>query len=101
LVTVPFVDGLLPSLDRVDGTAAVFVAGAGVLTVALGWGVGSRILRVCGLVVAATGGGLYARAKLAERSKKIDAAESDIRSTLDNLDPIARAQILKDIVIDP
>jgi hypothetical protein len=59
------------------------------------------MLRVCGLLVAAAGGGLYARAKLAERNEKIDAAETDIRSTLDHLDPIARAQILKDIVVDP
>ncbi len=92
---------LQKTLDRVDSTAAVVAAGAGALAFVLGMIVGSRLLRVLGLATTAAGGGLYARAKLAERSEKIDAAESSIRSTLDDLDPIAKAQILKDIVVDP
>jgi hypothetical protein len=51
-----------------------------------------------GLAAAVAGGGLFARVKLAERSEKIDEAESDIRSELDDLDPVARAQVLKGIV---
>jgi hypothetical protein len=98
---VPVVDGLKRSLERVDGRTAVVVAGAGGLAFVLGLGVRSRVLRLAGLLVAVSGGGLYARAKWAERAEKIDVAESDIRSTLDDLDPIARAQILKDIVVDP
>lgn len=94
-------DGLKQSLERVDSRTAVVVAGAGGLAFVLGLGVRSKVLRIVGLLVAVSGGGLYARAKWAERAEKIDAAESDIRSTLDDLDPIARAQILKDIVVDP
>jgi hypothetical protein len=37
--------------------------------------------------------------KLAERHKKIEEAETDIRAELDKLDPVARAQVLKDIVL--
>jgi hypothetical protein len=95
------VSELQKGLDRVDGTTAVVAAGAGVLAFVVGCFAGSRLLRVLGLATAAAGGGLYARAKLVERSKKIDAAETSIRSTLDDLDPIAKAQILKDIVVDP
>ncbi len=95
------VDGLKQSLERVDSRTAIVVAGAGGLAFVLGLGVRSKVLRVFGLLVAVSGGGLYARAKWAERAEKISVAESDIRSTLDDLDPIARAQILKDIVVDP
>ena len=93
--------GLKQSLERVDSRAAVVVAGAGGLAFVVGLGVRSKVLRMFGLVVAVSGGGLYARAKWAERAEKIHVAESDIRATLDDLDPIARAQILKDIVVDP
>jgi hypothetical protein len=88
-------------LDRIGSTTAVVAAGAGALTFVLGLVLGLRVLRLLGLATTAAGGGLYVRAKLAERSEKIDAAESTIRSTLDDLDPIAKAQILKDIVVDP
>jgi uncharacterized membrane protein len=93
--------GLKQSLERVDSSAAVVVAGAGGLAFGLGLGFRSKVLRMFGLLVAVSGGALYARAKWAERAEKIDVAESDIRATLDDLDPIARAQILKDIVVDP
>ena len=48
-----------------------------------------------GLAAAVAGVGLFARAKLTERTEKIQAAESHIRSELDELDPVARAQVLK------
>ena len=54
-------------------------------------------LRILGLGSAAAGGVFYARVKLAERSEKIKAAESDVRSALDDLDPVARAQVLADV----
>jgi hypothetical protein len=78
-------------------TAALAVGAGGVITLALGWFFHSGALRLLGLAAAVAGGGLYARTKLAERSEKIDAAESTIRSELDDLDPVARAQVLKDI----
>jgi hypothetical protein len=78
-----------------DGARPVAIAGGGVLALVLGWLLGSRALRVLGLLAALAGGGLYARGRLAERSEKIDAAESRIRSELDDLDPVARAQILE------
>ena len=59
----------------------------------------SRVVGGLGLIAAIAGGGLYARLKLAERREKIEEAESDIRAELDNLDPVARAQVLKDIVL--
>jgi hypothetical protein len=78
-------------------TAAVAVAAGGVLALVLGLILGSRVLRVLGLAAALTGGGLYARRRLAERGAKIDAAESRMRSELDDLDPVARAQVLADL----
>jgi hypothetical protein len=57
----------------------------------------SRLLRVLGILLALAGGGFFARRKLDERGKKIDAAESEIRSQLDDLDPVARAQVITDI----
>jgi hypothetical protein len=40
---------------------------------------------------------VYARRKLEVRRAKIDVAESHIRSELDDLDPVARAQVLADM----
>ena len=88
------------STPGVEGheTVALAVASAGIVALVLGWLFGSRVLAVLGAIGALAGGGLYAREKLSERSEKIDAAESEIRSTLDDLDPVARAQVLADIV---
>jgi hypothetical protein len=88
------VDGLGPAKSD---TAALALAGGGMLTLLFGVIVKSRLLRLVGLLSALAGGGLYARAKFAERGEKIDAAETTIRSTLDDLDPIARAQVMKDL----
>jgi hypothetical protein len=79
-------------------TAALAVATGGVLALVVGWVLGSRVLRVLGLAAAVAGGGLYARIKLAERSEKIEVAESHILEELDELDPVARAQVLKGVV---
>jgi hypothetical protein len=40
---------------------------------------------------------LYGRRKLKVRRARMDVAESHIRSELDDLDPVARAQVLADI----
>jgi len=50
-----------------------------------------------GLLAGGAGVALYARERLAERSAKIDAAEERVRSELDDLDPVARAQVLADL----
>ncbi|HYX77364.1 MAG TPA: hypothetical protein VE757_09330 [Gaiellaceae bacterium] len=71
----------------------------GVLAVTGGLMLRSRVVCGLGLVAAFAGGGLYARLKLAERREKIEEAERDIRAELDDLDPVARAQVLKDIVL--
>ena len=80
------------------GTAALAVTTGGVLALVLGWILSSRVLRVLGLSAAVAGGGLYARIKLAERTEKIEVAESHILEELDELDPVARAQVLKGVV---
>jgi hypothetical protein len=80
---------------RDDETVALAVGAGGALALVLGMIVDSGVLRVLGFVAAVAGGGFYARKKLAERSEKIDEAESAIRAELDELDPIAQAQVLK------
>jgi hypothetical protein len=91
-------DDQTSTLDRDDSeTVALAVGAGGILALALGWILDSGLLRLLGLTAVLAGGGLYARRKVGERSEKIEEAESDIRSELDELDPIARAQVLKDI----
>lgn len=80
-----------------DETTALALGAAGALVFALGLAVDSRMLRLLGLGSAGAGAALYARERLEERNERIDAAEDAIRSTLDELDPVARAQIIKDL----
>jgi hypothetical protein len=80
------------------GRTVPALVGGGLVALVLGWILHSRLLRVLGVVTAAVGAGLFAKAKLAERGEKIDAAQSRIRSELDELDPIARAQVLESLV---
>ena len=82
-----------------DEAIAGMVGVAGLLALTGGLIVHSRLVCGLGLVATIAGGGLYARVKLAERHKKIEEAESDIRAELDDLDPVARAQVLKNIVL--
>jgi hypothetical protein len=88
-------------MDRPSATTlkrpGSIVAIVGVLAFALGWIRGSRVLRALGLVLAGGGAGLYVRERIAERTEKIAAAQSHIRSELDDLDPVAKAQVLADI----
>ena len=84
------------TLDRDDDeTVALAIGLGGMLALFLGWILGSSVLRFFGLAAAIAGGGLYARGKLAEREEKVESAQSNIRSQLEELDPVARAQVLK------
>jgi hypothetical protein len=89
------------NMDRLSGTTlqrpGSILAMIGVLAFALGWIRNSRALRTLGFVFAAGGAGLYARGRIAERAEKIEAAQSHIRSELEELDPVARAQVLADV----
>jgi hypothetical protein len=58
---------------------------------------GSEVLQAFGLAAAITGGGIYAHRKVVERDARIEAAETTIRTELDELDPVARAQVLEDL----
>jgi len=73
------------------------VGAGGMLAFLLSWIVHSRILRVLGVGAAVAGGALYARGKYAQRAERIEEAEETVRSALDDLDPVARAQVLIDI----
>jgi hypothetical protein len=77
-------------------TLALAISGAGAAALVLGWIIRSRLLRILGFGSVVAGGVLYTRSKLAERNEKIEAAEDNIRSALDDLDPVARAQVLAD-----
>jgi hypothetical protein len=83
--------GDVPALALAGGGTAAFVAGIVI---------GSRLLRVLGVLALLAGGGLYASRKLESRGKRIDAAEGTIRSELEDLDPVARAQVLTDVAKD-
>ena len=88
----------IPTIDLEDGdTVALAVGAGGLVGVAVGLIVDSRLLRVLGLASMVAGGALLVRGKLAARTEKIDEAESSIRSQLDDLDPVARAQVLANV----
>jgi hypothetical protein len=80
-----------------DEVAYVAIGAAGLASFTLGLIADLRVLRALGLVGALAGGALLARSKLAARSEKIHAATNVIRTELDDLDPVARAQVLADI----
>src|SRR5262245_31638382 len=80
--------------------AALTISGAGVAAFVAGFAFKSRALRIAGLAATAAGGAFYARERLAARGRRIAEAESSIRSTLDDLDPVAKAQVIKDMTQD-
>jgi hypothetical protein len=84
-----------------DQRPGIALAAGGIVVVVLGSVFHSRVVRALGFLAAAGGAGLYARARLAKRSEKIDAAESHIRSQLDDLDPIAKAQVIAKLTESP
>jgi hypothetical protein len=86
-----------PTLGRDDQeTLALAISASGAAALVIGWIIGSRLLRILGLGSAVAGGVFYTRIKLAERNEKIETAEDEVRSALDDLDPVARAQVLAD-----
>ena len=87
--------GPAPDHDHQE-TLALAISASGAAALVIGWIVHSRFLRILGLGSAVAGSVLYVRSKLAERNEKIDTAEDDVRSALDGLDPVARAQVLAD-----
>jgi len=88
----------IPTLELDDDdTIALAVGAGGVVGLVVGLILDSRLLRVLGLAGMAGGAALLVRGKLAERSAQIEDAKSTIRSELDDLDPVARAQVLADI----
>ena len=90
------------TLDLHGGeTAGLAIVAGGVVVIILGWIAHSRALRAIGFLAAAAGSGLYARTKIGERSEKIDAAESHIRSKLDDLDPIGKAEDIVELTEPP
>jgi len=88
----------IPTLELDDDdTVALAVGAGGIVGLVVGLILDSRLLRVLGLAGMVTGTALLVRGKLAERSEHIEEAKSTIRSELDDLDPVARAQVLADI----
>ena len=59
-----------------------------------------RLLRLLVLAAALVGVALYLRQWYAERDRKLHEAEDTVKSALDDLDPIARMQVLKDVAKD-
>ena len=86
---------------RDEATGGLAIVGSGIALVVLGWIVGSRVLRILGFLAAAGGAGLYAKARISDRSEKIDAAESHIRSELEDLDPLAQAEVIAKLAHNP
>jgi hypothetical protein len=73
------------------------VATGGIVVLLVGAARRSTLLRAAGLLARLAAGGLYTRRKLKARRARIDIAESQIRSELGDLEPVARAQVLADI----
>jgi len=88
----------IPTLELDDDdTVALAVGAGGIVGLVVGLILDSRLLRLLGLAGMVTGAALLVRGKLAERSEHIEEAKSTIRSELDDLEPVARAQVLADI----
>jgi hypothetical protein len=86
-----------PALDHDhQETLALAISASGAAALVLGWIIRSRLWAILGVGSALVGSAFYARIKLVERNEKIETAEDDVRSALDGLDPVARAQVLAD-----
>jgi hypothetical protein len=77
--------------------AALAIAAGGVLGLAIGFMRHSGTLRALGFFVLVGGGALYAREKYTLRDEKIQAAKKSVHAALDDLDPVAKAQVLADL----
>jgi hypothetical protein len=83
-----------------EATAAKAFAAGGVVVFAVGVLRRSSMLAMLGLAASGVGGAALARVKLAERAAKIREATDHVRADIEGLDPVARAQVLKDIAKD-
>ena len=81
-------------VDAAD-RAAIGLAGGGMLLLLTGSLLGSRVTRIAGFIALIGGAALFARRKVAQRSEKIDQAADHIKSELDDLDPVAQAQVIE------
>jgi hypothetical protein len=77
--------------------AALAIVSGGILGFAIGWMRHSGSLRTLGLFAVVAGSALYAREKYTVRDEKIKAAKSSVHAALDDLDPVAKAQVLADL----
>jgi hypothetical protein len=77
--------------------AALAIVSGGLLGLAIGWMRRSGMLRALGLLAVVAGGALYAREKHTERGEKIEEAKSSVHAALDDLGPVAKAQVLADL----
>ena len=80
-----------------EGTVGLAVGAGGLAAFVAGRILGAAVLQAFGVAAAITGGGIYAHRKIVERDAKIEDAETTIQAELDDLDPVARAQVLEDI----
>lgn len=77
--------------------AALAIVTGGILAVVIGWMRHSTALRLFGFVAIVAGSALYARDKYTERDEKIEEAKTSVHAALDDLDPVAKAQVLADL----
>ena len=85
-----------PTRSEKEVAATAFAAAGGAVLL-VGVLRRSAALSLLGLAAAALGGIALGRERLAERSEKIRDATEHVRDELAGLDPVARAQVLKDI----
>lgn len=85
------------TIDVDDGRSALAVVGGGATLHLLGRIVGSSILRTVGTLAALAGAALYLRHRIAQRNQRIEQAADHIRAELDDLDPVAKAQVVADL----
>jgi hypothetical protein len=88
------------AIDVDDGRNALAVVGGGATLLLLGRIVGSSFLRTVGALAALAGAALYLRQRIAERNRRIGEAAEHIRAELDDLDPVAKAQVVADLTRD-
>ena len=80
-----------------EGTVGLAIGAGGLAAFVAGRIFGSAVLQAFGVAAAITGGGTYAHRRIVEREAKMEDAENTIKAELDDLDPVARAQVLEDI----
>ncbi len=92
----------LPETQTTEAAAGAALLGAGTLTAAFNLFAGRRSAWAWALpAILLTGGAaLLVAAVLEQRKGRIMRAEEVVRTELDRLDPIARAQVLKEIAED-